>query len=104
MTYYIESRWGGSEATPYEARMRELLAELEESDPEHPDTWLTHKNAWPISIHETGLVVWETIDLEESPRHMVNVSREKALELWLLLVQGDLATIEQEPWQPGYGP
>jgi hypothetical protein len=84
--------------------MQALLAQLEEPDAEHPDTWLTHENGWTLAIHETGLVVWDNIDLPEPPRHMVKVSREKAFELWQSLAKGDLAMIEQEPWQPGDGP
>jgi hypothetical protein len=104
MTYYVESRWGGSEDEPDQERMRELLAELDTPDEEHPDTWLVYDGRWSLSVHETGLVVWEDEEDPRSPRHMVRVSREKALDLWIKLSQGDLKAIEAESWQPGYRP
>jgi hypothetical protein len=104
MTYYVESRWGGSEDEPSEERMRELLAELDENDPEHPDTWLTHDSGWSLAVFETGLVVWEHLELPDPPRHLINVTREKALDLWLQLARGHLVEIEREPWKDGYGP
>jgi hypothetical protein len=104
MTYFVQSRWGESETDPSESKMRDLLAELDTPDPEHPDTWLTHENGWTLAVHETGLVVWENVDQDLPARHLLNVSRDKALELWQLLAQGALETIEQEAWQPGHSP
>jgi hypothetical protein len=104
MSYYVESRWGGSEHEPSASRMLELLEELETSDPEHPDTWLTNENGWTLAVHETGVVVWDNLDAGVPARHLTNVAKEKAFELWRLLVLGRLNIIEQEPWQPGNGP
>jgi hypothetical protein len=99
--------------------MRELLGELDQEDgPEHPDTWLTHESGWTLSVFQSGLAIWSydadhdaaaTPDEEESevwsePRHQVGVSRERALDLWLKLSRGEIAAIEQEPWQPGHSP
>ena len=56
MNYHVVTRWGGSENKPSERRMREIFAELKQSDPEHPDTWLTHESGWTLSIHEKA--VW----------------------------------------------
>ena len=105
MGYHLETRWGGSEEQPNERRMREILAELDEkSDPEHSNTWLTHESGWSLDVHESGLVVLENLESEDEPRHLVGVSREKALELWLTLSRGDVAAIQQEPWRPGQAP
>ena len=81
--------------------MREILAELDKHDPEHPDVWLTHESGWTLLVFESGLVVWENPETEDEPRHQINVSSEKALELWLKLARGEIAAIEQEPWCPG---
>jgi hypothetical protein len=104
MTYFVESRWGGSEDEPDEKRMHELLAELDTPDEEHPDTWLTHESGWTLSVDQTGLVVWADGEDLAPPRHMTRVSRKKALELWISLSKGDLKAIEAEPWQPGHAP
>ncbi|MDB6017528.1 MAG: hypothetical protein JWR19_2017 [Pedosphaera sp.] len=104
MNYHAVTRWGGSEDSPNEHRIREILAELDESDPEHPDAWLTHESGWTLSAHEIGLVVWENLESSDEPRHQVGISREKALELWLKLSRGEVAAIHQEPWRPGQSP
>jgi hypothetical protein len=84
--------------------MRELLAELDRRDPEHPDTWLTHESGWTLTAFESGLLVWENPELPGAPRHQVGVSRDKALNLWLNLSRREIAAIEQEPWCPGHAP
>ena len=84
--------------------MREILAELEKSDPEHPDTRLTHESGWTLSVYESGLVVLQNMESEDAPRHQVGVSREKALELWLKLSRGEMLAVQQEPWRPGQAP
>ena len=104
MKYHVVTRWGDSEDEPTENRLREILAELEQSDPEHPDTWLTHENGWTLSINEKGLVIWENMDSKDQPRHQVSVSREKALDLWLKPSRGETTAINQEPWCPGQAP
>jgi hypothetical protein len=103
MSYFANTRWGGGEDSPSESRMREILAELDvKEDDEHPDVSLMHESEWALSAFAGGLVVWENVEAGE-PRHMHNVSRERVFELWLKLSRGEIATIEQEPWLPGYG-
>jgi hypothetical protein len=104
MNYHVVTRWGGSENLPNEHRMQEILAELDESDPEHPDAWLTHESGWTLSVYESGLVIWENMESSDEPRHQIGVSREKALELWLKLSRGEMAAVHQEPWRPGQCP
>jgi hypothetical protein len=104
MSYSVETRWGGSERAPGASRMREILAELDKHDPEHPDTWLTHESGWTLAIFESGLVVWENVENPGEPRHQVGISRDKALNMWLKLSRGEIPAIEQEPWRSGYSP
>jgi hypothetical protein len=82
--------------------MRELLAELDSRDEEHPDTWLQHESGWCLSAHELGILVWENVEESKPPRHLQDVPREKVLDLWIKLSQGRIAEVESEPWQPGY--
>jgi len=106
MTYRVTARWGGTESMPGESRLREVLAELDQDDPEHPDAWLSHESGWSLSVFQSGLVVWEYVEeageAQIAPRHLAGVSREKALDLWLKLARADFDAIEQEPWRPGY--
>ena len=103
MSYYVESRWGGSEQNPSAARMAELLAELDVPDPEHPDTWLEHESGWTLNVHEKGVISWDSAVLDVEPRHIANISRSRALALWQSLARGDIEAIEREQWQPGNG-
>jgi hypothetical protein len=104
VTYFVQTRWGGSEHTPSVERLREVLGELEQPDAEHPDAWLTHESGWTLSVFESRLVVWDNLESTVEPRHQVDVSREAALEMWLELARGDLAAIEQRSWQKGSAP
>jgi hypothetical protein len=104
MSYSATDRWGCVEKNPSMERLRELLQSLEIEDDEHPDVSLKHETEWCLSAYPGGLLVWENIEVDEgNARHMKRVSREKVLNLWLALAQGDLAAIEVEPWLPGYG-
>lgn len=102
MSYSLNTHWGSSESMPSIGRMREVLAELDVDDDEHPDASLTHESDWTLSAFPDGLVIWENAEVDVA-RHMLHVSRVKALELWTKLSQGQIEVIEQEPWLPGYG-
>jgi hypothetical protein len=104
MSFFVETRWGGSENAPSLDRMREILSELDQHDAEHPDTWLEHESGWGLSAYETGVLVWENVEADEiMPRHMIGVPRARVLELWIKLSEGRIDEIHREPWSPGYG-
>ena len=102
MAFHITNRWGAMERDPPIARLRELLQSLDIDDKEHPDVALTHESGWCLSAFPSGLLVWENDETNSVPRHMKAVPREAVLRLWLELAQGDIATIEAEPWKRGY--
>lgn len=101
MTYHVTTRWGGDESEPTESRLREVLAELDADDDEHPDASLTHDSEWCLSASQDGALVYQNLD-DPDPRHMPDVSREQVLALWLKLAAGNLDAIEAEAWRPGY--
>src|SRR4051794_19599831 len=101
MSYTVTARWGEGYDAPSEERMREILAQLDAEDPEHPDAWLSHESGWTLSVFESGLLVWENLESSREPQHQIGVPREKALNLWLKLAHGEIAEIEKEPWSPG---
>jgi hypothetical protein len=104
MSYFANNRWGASVREPTRDRMREILAELDLEDDEHPDASLSHETGWSLSAFGSGLVIWENIESsDEKARHMRGVSRDRVLELWLRLAEGEITAIEREPWLPGYG-
>jgi len=80
-----------------------LIDELSEADGEHTSVSITHETEWCLTASANGVLVWENLESRESkPRHMDGVDRGHVLRLWTALAEGDLATIEAEPWLPGY--
>jgi hypothetical protein len=104
VSYFVQTRWGGSERAPTVERLREILTELERPDPEHPDVWLTHESGWTLSVYESGLLVWENPESTVEPRHQIDVPRETALAMWLELARGDVAALERRSWRTGASP
>lgn len=54
MTFQVSPRWGDDEAEPTVERMREVLAELDAEDFEHPFVSLTHESEWCLSAYPFG--------------------------------------------------
>lgn len=61
MSCFVYSRWGDCLDDPSESKMREVLAELDVPDPEHPDAWMTHESGWTLSIFFTRLLHLEQL-------------------------------------------
>lgn len=97
MAFYLTDRWGGSDEDPSVERMKEVLAELDTPDDEHPDAWLEDESGWCLIAYAAGTVVWEHPELG-TPKHMRGVPRSKVLELWLKLSRGEHESIIAEPW------
>jgi hypothetical protein len=96
----LETRWGGGQENPTVDEMRAALAELEVPDEEHPSTWLGDDEDWTVDVYESGLVIFHCVaelpTLIEPPVpdcRRRNVTRDEALQLWLLLQQGQRAEI-----------
>jgi hypothetical protein len=73
---------------------------------EHGAAWLStddHVLEW--SGANGGLLVFSTTTAQRSDgsRHLVDVSRERTLELWQMLAEGRLGELERQPWLPGNG-
>ena len=89
----LEMRWGGGDHNPTVEEMRAALAELETPDEEHPDTWLEDDSGHVVIVHESGLVIFADNRTEICRRQ--GVTRDEALELWLLLQRGKYDEIRQ---------
>src|SRR5262245_54381110 len=104
MAFSATDRQGATVSNPSTERLRELLRSLDIDDPEHPDVALKHETEWCLSAFSSGLLVWENGEAAgNNARHMRSVPREKVLDLWLKLARGDIAAVDVEPWQRGYG-
>lgn len=82
-----------------------LVAELDGPiDDEHPDVSVADdESAWSISAFQGGSMVFENLDDSEvEPRHLPEVSRAEMIRVMRLLARGDLGSVEQLDWHPGY--
>ena len=102
--YYVEARWGGSEDSPPPHRLRELIAELDVRDEEHPDTWMTHEDSgWSLRLDEDRFAYLENPDCE-TVNHIANVSSETALRLWTDFAAGGPDAVAEFEWKLGRPP
>jgi len=80
-----------------------LYDELHSSGIFDGDLSVTHQESgWCLSAHRDARLVFEHLG-EGGERHMMPVSKERVLELWRQLIQGDIDGLLKEPWLPGYG-
>lgn len=98
MTHRLGDFEAGSPETDFDA----LVAELDLDDTEHADVAVTHETGWSLSAFAGGRLVLEDVETD-GPRGHIVTSRPHVLALFKALAAGDLATLEAEPWQPGYG-
>ena len=57
---------------------------------------------WAISAFRDGRVVFGHLGVPGEDRHMFPVLKERVLELWKRLIDGDIEGLLSEPWKPGY--
>jgi hypothetical protein len=103
MAFHVTHRYGAMDSDPPLSSLPSLLRELDErpEDTEHDSVSVSHESEWCIAAMRGGYVIFENLERGE-PRHMRDVPAEKIVDLWSRLAQGDLASIESEPWRPGY--
>ncbi|MFB7557104.1 hypothetical protein [Streptomyces brevispora] len=88
-----------------EADLAALVAELDgPADEEHPDVAVTDDDSsWNVSAFQDGTLVLENLDDSDvQPCHIRDVSRTEMLRVMGMLVRGDLTSIHQLDWHPGY--
>ena len=99
----MHDRTGASHRQVDDDVIDRVVAELDDpGDDEHPDVAIEHESGWGLSAFQTGLLVWEDVEDGGEPRHMKDVSRARVRELFRRVADGDLESIEAEPWLPGY--
>ncbi|MDO8331927.1 MAG: hypothetical protein Q7T36_15790 [Fluviicoccus sp.] len=102
MSYFAYDRMGASIHAPSEKIMRELLESVSGSDPEHPDVSLNDAEGWSLSYGSSRRMSFENVETGEGPWHLKEISHAQAIELWLLLSQGNIGQLQANPWLPGY--
>lgn len=82
--------------------MREFLDELDTADEEHGAAWLATDAGYALEWNGDGRLVFEAPGLDRS-RHLLGVSKDRVIELWSALAQGEFTRVEGEPWNDGNG-
>jgi hypothetical protein len=101
--YGIVHMDGSGEDNPPVERMSELYDELFSSGIVDGNVSVIDDNTgWGMSAHRDGRLVFEHLGGEGGPHHMIPVPKERVLELWRRLIDGDIHSILSEPWKPGY--
>jgi hypothetical protein len=100
MQFYVSNALGESEDTPTEARLREFLNAIDPDDEEHGAAWVTDEFENSLEFNGDGTLVFSRASSPD-PRHISDVSKDRALALWNLLVSGRIADLEALPWKPG---
>lgn len=102
--FYVETRWGGSEQSPSPNRLRELIAELDVRDEEHPDTWMIHdESGWSVRLDEDRFAYLENPECE-TIKPLSDVTAETALALWASFAAGGPDAVTEFKWKQGSRP
>jgi hypothetical protein len=103
--FSIRHTAGSGEVNPPVEAIYALYDELLTADQEHGDVSVANEESgWCMSAHRDGRVVFGNLkDYGRSDRHMIPVSKERVLELWKRLIDGDIDGLLKEPWKEGYG-
>lgn len=103
MNFRTSDTNGQGEQNPHLSRLSILYAEMLEATPEHGDVAVTNTDlGWHISAHRGGQVIIAESGKRGTARHMFPVSKEKVIQLWKMLIDGQIEKLQAEPWKPGY--
>ena len=84
--------------------LSDLYDELLTADEEHGDvSVIDDATGWCLSAHRGGQLIFGHLR-DGGERHMFPVAKERVLELWRRLGEGDVEGLLKEPWKPGYQP
>jgi hypothetical protein len=107
MGFHIQHRYGGDDANPPLEALCVLLDEVDEDRRTRSTSGLVWSTSPAgIGVYPGWLVTYEDVEeLEVEPRHLeVGADRPRVLRLMRAATEGDLPTLEAEPWSRGYGP
>src|SRR5688500_4324820 len=91
---------GSGDDDPSPETLALLYDELQWSSPEHGDVAVVDEDTgWAMSAHRDGRLVIEHL-VDGAPRHMIPVTKDRVIELWMRFIGGDLDGVLKEPWRP----
>lgn len=94
---------GSGENNPPMESLSALYDELFSSGIVDGDVSVIDDNThWCLSAYRGGGLVFGKLGDPSSDRHMSSTPKERVLELWKRLIDGDIGGLLKEPWKPGY--
>jgi hypothetical protein len=94
---------GSGENDPPIESLSALYDELLLADIEHPDVSVIHdESGWCLSAYRDGGLIFGQLGASNTERHLTGVSKQRVLELWKLLINGQIELLLTEPWKSGY--
>lgn len=95
---------GSGEDDPPVENLSGLYDELELSGIVEGNVAVIHDDTgWCMSAHRDGRLVFENLESRgECALHMMPVLKERVMELWQRLIDGDIDGLLLEAWQRGY--
>jgi hypothetical protein len=104
MRAFLSHLMGDMEPCTASSSLASLAAELEQASREHGSVAVTNEDGWSLSLRVCGRLVLENVENpSEGPRHMSNVGTSEVVELWKLLIDGEIDRVLKRRWLPGYG-
>ena len=102
MTFSIVHRDGGFEDEASVNMFSSLYDERFIEDDEHISVSVGHESEWYLSLYPDGTLIWENVaDRIDQPRHMKNMPKEKVIDLWTKLANGEIEAFNRESWLIG---
>ncbi len=100
MGYTVTHRDGRMEQDPPLTRLRELAAELQLDDVEHPDIAVAHESGWSLSVDTAGTATLENLEVLETPPVVGSLPLDEIETVLSDLAVGDVRSVAKR-LEPG---
>jgi hypothetical protein len=102
MGFQLANGLGKVKDSPSKADIRAFLNEVNAKDVLYGAAWLSTETGLCLEWNGDGRLVY-VVSVAAPPRHLLGVTRSRALTLFFALVEGDVGRLERCSWQRGRG-
>ena len=100
VSYFMNNAMGESVDEPDEAKIREIVTELQNADSEHFDVSLVHESGWSLSVYPDKSLVWENVNDEAvRPSELTLPSWPEVIDALLKLSRGEVSAVQSLGWR-----
>lgn len=102
VSYFMNNAMGESVDEPDEAKIRAIVAELQNADNEHFDVSLVHESGWSLSVYPDRSLVWENVNDEAvQPSELTLEAWSDVIDALLKLSRGEVSAVQSLGWREG---